>query len=56
MRAWGKLSAGLFVSLLASQPALAQSGLVSEPSDLSLLVLGIVGLLLGRQGARKRPQ
>jgi len=54
MRMIKNLAAGLVVSLVLSQPAFAQSGLVTEPSDLSLLALGVIGVVLGQRGARKR--
>ena len=54
MRALQTLSAGVLVSLALCQPAFAQSGVMTEPSDLSLLALGIVGVVLGQRGARKR--
>lgn len=54
MRAVTMMTAAIAASLLLAQPAFAQSGIVSEPSDLSLLALGIVGVVLGQRGARKR--
>lgn len=50
----------LFTSLLAAiacaTPALAQSGGTSipEPTNAALLGLGIVGLIVGRQVAKRR--
>jgi len=54
MRVLKNLAAGILVSLVLSQPALAQSGVMTEPSDLSLLALGVIGVVLGHRGARKR--
>jgi hypothetical protein len=54
MRVLTTVTAGIVASLLMAQPAFAQSGVLTEPSDLSLLALGVVGLVLGRRGARKR--
>lgn len=54
MRVPTSMLAGLIVSILSVQPALAQSGVVTEPSDLSLLALGVIGVVLGQRGARKR--
>ena len=48
------LLAGLVGSLLLVQPALAQSGGWSAPSDLTLLALGLFGVALGHRVARPR--
>jgi hypothetical protein len=53
MRVFRNLAAGIAVSLATVTPAFAQSGLMSEPSDLSLLALGVLGVVLGQRGARK---
>jgi len=53
MRTVKNLAAGIVVSLVLCQPAFAQSGMMAEPSDLSLLALGVVGVILGQRGARK---
>ena len=49
--------AGLaFVAALGASPAVAASGLaIPEPSDPWLFALGVVGLLVGRRAARKKP-
>ncbi len=54
MRVFKNMTVGIGISLLLSQPVLAQSGGLTEPSDLSLLALGIIGVVLGQRGARKR--
>ena len=54
MRKLTNLASAIAVSLLAAQPAFAQSGVMTEPSDLSLLALGLIGVVLGQRGARKR--
>jgi len=54
MRVVKSLAAGIVISLVLSQPVLAQSGIASEPSDLSLLALGVIGVIVGHRGARKR--
>jgi hypothetical protein len=53
MRVLHNLIAGIIISLAVAQPAFAQSGVLTEPSDLSLLALGVVGVVLGQRGARK---
>lgn len=41
--------------MLSASPALAQASIsVPEPTDLTLFALGVVGLIVGRQGARRR--
>lgn len=43
------------VLAFAASPALAQTSTsVPEPTDLALFALGVVGLIVGRQGARRR--
>ncbi|MBW8784614.1 MAG: PEP-CTERM sorting domain-containing protein [Novosphingobium sp.] len=47
---------GLAVSFAAAAPALALGqASVPEPSDFTLFALGVLGLVLGRKGSRKRP-
>jgi hypothetical protein len=42
---------------LLAAPALAQSPVsIPEPTDLALFALGFLGLIIGRQGARKKPR
>lgn len=42
----------LFLTLLAfAEPALAATK-IPEPSDLGLFLLGVAGLIIGRQGAK----
>ncbi len=48
-------AAGVSATLLAA-PALAQGmASVPEPSNLALLAIGVIGVVLGRQGSRKPP-
>jgi hypothetical protein len=47
------LAGGLAISLAMITPAFAQAGGMTEPSDLSLLALGVIGVVLGQRGARK---
>ena len=43
------------LSILVAAPAMAAGGIsIPEPSDLSLLALGVVGLLVGRHAAKRR--
>jgi hypothetical protein len=45
----------VLILLLAATPAFAQtSTAVPEPTDLALFALGVIGLVIGRQGARRR--
>lgn len=49
------LAAGV-LALGFATPALAQgSTAVPEPSDLALFALGVLGVLIGRRAAAKRP-
>ena len=55
MKLFQRLATATTVSLLMASPAFAQSGVgLAEPSDLSLLTLGVVGAVLGHRAARKR--
>ena len=49
--------AGLaLVAAFGASPAMAAGGIaIPEPSDPWLFALGVVGLLVGRHAARKRP-
>ncbi len=49
--------AGLaLVAALSASPAAAAGGIaIPEPSDPWLFALGVVGLLVGRRAARKKP-
>ena len=38
-----------------ASPAWAQAPPVSEPSDLALFALGVIGIVIGRQAARRKP-
>ena len=43
-------------ALLAASPAWASGGVeIPEPTDLTLLALGIAGLIIGRRGAKRPP-
>ena len=43
--------------LLVSSPAFAEAGVsIPEPSDLALFGLGVLGLVLGRRGGRRKPR
>ena len=52
------LHLGIAVSaLLVSTPAWAAgSTAIPEPTDLTLLAMGLAGLIIGRRGAKKPPQ
>ena len=42
---------------LAASPAWASGGMaIPEPTDLTLLALGLAGLIIGRRGAKRPPQ
>ena len=43
----------LALVVLAS-PAHAEATKISEPSDLALFALGVIGLIIGRRGGRRR--
>ena len=43
-------------ALLAASPAWASGGIpIPEPTDLTLLALGLAGLIIGRRGAKRPP-
>lgn len=43
-------------ALCAAQPALASSGAsIPDPSNLALFAIGVLGLIVGRQGSRNPP-
>ena len=43
-------------ALLAASPAWASGGMaIPEPTDLTLLALGLAGLIIGRRGAKRPP-
>ncbi|GHA03173.1 hypothetical protein [Novosphingobium arvoryzae] len=44
------------VALCAAGPALASSGAsIPDPSNLALFAIGVLGLIIGRQGSRNPP-
>jgi len=44
-------------ALLAASPAWASGGVeIPEPTDLTLLALGLAGLIIGRRGAKRPPK
>ena len=43
-------------ALLVASPALASGAIaIPEPTDLTLLALGVAGLIIGRRGAKRPP-
>ncbi|NBC35149.1 hypothetical protein GTZ99_01090 [Novosphingobium sp. FSY-8] len=55
MRTFLNLSAGLLLSVMLAQPVLAQTGgPITGTSDLSLMALGLAGLMLGHIGGQSR--
>ena len=55
----GKAAINLAIAsaaLLAASPAWASGGIpIPEPTDLTLLALGLAGVIIGRRGAKRRP-
>lgn len=48
---------GAGASLALASPAWAQAiASIPEPTDLALFGLGVMGVIIGRQGSRKRPK
>lgn len=44
-----------FLMLISAAPAAAQNGIeVSEPSSMALFALSVLGVLVGRQAAKRR--
>jgi hypothetical protein len=44
-------------ALAFASPALAQGWItIPEPTDLTLFALGVLGLIIGRRGARRNPR
>jgi hypothetical protein len=49
------MRSALFIVLLAAaSPALAATTAVPEPSSMALFGLGVLGVIVGRQGARRK--
>ena len=59
VRGMGKAAINLAMAttaLLAASPAWASGGMaIPEPTDLTLLALGLAGLIIGRRGAKRPP-
>ena len=54
MRLFLNIAAGVLLSAMLAEPVMAQSGLVLVgSSDLSLMALGLAGVVLGQRGGRK---
>jgi hypothetical protein len=51
-----RLVSSLLIAIASASPALAQSGGISipEPTDGALFAMGLVGLIVGRQIAKRR--
>ena len=50
-------TAGFGLLLSAASPALASGGFpIPEPTDITLLALGLAGLIIGRRGAKRPPK
>ena len=44
------------ITLLAASPAWASGGMeIPEPTDITLLALGLAGVIIGRRGAKRPP-
>ncbi|MEA3264210.1 MAG: hypothetical protein U9R07_12090 [Pseudomonadota bacterium] len=55
-RSWPHLLIAL-LALAADAPALASNGIsIPDPSGLTLLALGVAGLIIGRQSGRRPPR
>lgn len=51
-----RIAAWALVAAFAASPATAAGGIdIPEPSDPWLFALGVVGLLVGRRAARRKP-
>ena len=54
MRMALNIAAGILLSVMLAEPVMAQSGLILVgSSDLSLMALGLAGVVLGQRGGRK---
>jgi hypothetical protein len=53
MRQLTLIWSALVISLILTAPAFAQGVAVADPSDLSLVALGLMGIYLGHKGSRK---
>ncbi len=55
----GKAAINLAITVaaaLAASPAWASGGVtIPEPTDLTLLALGVAGVIIGRRGAKRPP-
>jgi hypothetical protein len=55
----GKAAINLAITvtaLLAASPAWASGGMaIPEPTDITLLALGLAGVIIGRRGAKRPP-
>ena len=47
--------AGAVLWVATASPALASGFSIPEPTDITLLALGLAGLIIGRRGAKRRP-